>query len=467
MKLMKYMSLAILPLFLACSLEAPSETKTTLNTGDVDFSRYVSLGNSLTAGYQSGALTQKHQEASYPYLIAKQAEVATFQQPYLGYPGIGAYTESGGGILELKYLDNPQTPETVNPDPVIAPVALADYPSFNPALPYASTEIMAYAAPYNNLGVPGALLYDVLNATSSTNCAAGLAGGSNPFFDVILRNPTLGNTTPYQQAKMLQPSFITLWIGNNDVLGYATSGGVSPAAPTDINTFTALYSMTIDSLIATGADVVVANIPDVTSIPFFTTVPGVIIDPAKNQPVEIDGNMVPILGVNPATDLVLITAAEYMKNGYGIPTTLGGNGEPLPDQAFLSASEIAVAQQAVSDFNEAIKTICAAKGVPVVDVNAFLADVKKDGYHYGGFTFTSNLVTGGLFSLDGIHPSNAGHAIIANHFIDTINENFNATVPHVNVLDYMSFTPSNASVNKVDMVSYKATAKLFGASFSE
>ncbi|MCK7523016.1 MAG: hypothetical protein MZV64_37725 [Ignavibacteriales bacterium] len=67
------------------------------------------------------------------------------------------------------------------------------------------------------------------------------------FIDLVLR----GQGTQFAQAKALQPNFITLWIGNNDILGYATSGGVKPAAPTDANTFAFLYSQLADSLAST------------------------------------------------------------------------------------------------------------------------------------------------------------------------------------------------------------------------
>ena len=77
-----------------------------------------------------------------------------------------------------------------------------------------------------------------------------------------------------------------------------------------------------------------------------------------------------------------------------------------------------------------------------MDVNTFMNDVAAHGYEYNGFTFTSKLVTGGLFSFDGVHPSTAGYAIIANLWIDKINERFNASIPYVDVLDYMKDIPA-------------------------
>ncbi len=433
MKTIKYIIFALLSVTLivtGCKLDTPTSTSTPFSTGDADFSKYVAVGNSLTAGYQSGALTQIFQDVSFVNMIAQQAKVETFRQPYMGYPGLGVYMLNGYGILHLKYLDNPETPNTVNPDPVIEPVPLADY-GFNIMDPYISDEVKGWQ--YQNLGIPGATLNQILHETYSI---------SNPYFRFILHSNIMSGTPALQQATEQKPTFITCWAGNNDVLGYATGGG-APASPTDPADFERDYKILIDSLAATGADIVTANIPDVTAIPFFTTIPPVVIDPEKNIPVVDDqGNNVYILGVNPATDLIILSAKTALEQGYGIPASLGGRGEDLPPQYVLDASEIEVAKQAVADFNAIISAICTAKDIPVVDVNTFLNDIAEHGYEYNGFTFTSSLVTGGLFSYDGVHPATAGYAIIANKWIETINDRFNASIPYVDVIQYMNDIPA-------------------------
>ncbi|MCB0281844.1 MAG: SGNH/GDSL hydrolase family protein [Calditrichaeota bacterium] len=421
-------SILIVSLFFVfgCSLDEPGTKVTALSTGNADFSRYVALGNSLTAGYQSGALTEVHQVYSYPAQIAKQAGVAaSFAQPLLGYPGIGTYTTSGAGILELKSLVDSEG--KVNPS--IQPAPYASYPDFNPMSPYSSTEVMTHAAPYNNLGVPGAVTYDLLNATS----AATSASGTNSFFDVILRNanPAFGNTTPVQQAGALMPTFVTCWIGNNDVLGYATSGGVSPSSPTDLTIFTALNTQLFDALVAMNADVVVGNIPNVTAIPFFTTVPYAI-DPGIGTPLPLWIQTASGVRQATANDYILLTAQSVVATGVGF-----AENNPLGSQYVLDADEAAVAQTAIDNFNSAIASLASARSIPVIDFNGFFADVAADGYYVGGLEFTTAMVTGGLFSYDGVHPSDLGYAIVANKFIETINAEFNASIPFVNIVDMM------------------------------
>jgi len=429
MKMILKLSLMFsLAFVLSCQLQEPDDTATTLNTGNADFTHYVSVGNSLTAGYVSGALTEKFQRHSYPMLIATQAGVgATFAQPYLGYPGIGAYAAIGAGTIELVSLE-PLT---------LTPASFATH-SFNPLDPYFSADVKNYAAPYNNLGVPGAVTYDLLYATN----AASSASTTNSFFDIILRNPAFGNTTVLQQAAVLTPTFMTCWIGNNDVLGYATSGGTSPAAPTPGATFNALYTGVITALVATGADIVVANIPDVTSIPYFTTIPFEVEVPGVATPVPVyistgSGNRYAT-----AADLILLPAKSVIGDvsgtygPAGVPVGLHTSA-PLPNSLVLDEAEVTTAKNAVADFNDKIETIAAANNIPVADMNGFLNEVSAEGYEIGGFTFTSSFLTGGLFSLDGVHPAPLGYGLVANKFIEVINAEFDATIPMVNIVDLM------------------------------
>ena len=220
-----------------------------VDSGNANFSRFVTIGNSLTAGYQSSSLYESAQNYSYGKLIADVMGIS-FEQPLIADPGTG-------GRLEIQSIDF----STSSIDIVANP---------NSGVPLNLT----YPAPYNNLGVPGAFVYDILNATNSTNCfTAVFAGVQNPLFDLILRNSSLNIGSQFQQAQALNPTFVTLWIGNNDVLGFATSGGTSPADPTDVAAvFTPLYTLTAGMIATLQADVVVANIPDVSTIPFFTTV---------------------------------------------------------------------------------------------------------------------------------------------------------------------------------------------------
>src|SRR5204862_2268242 len=187
-----------------------------------------SVGASLAAGFESNSLVVTHQNRSVPAFIARQAGVQGFQQPLVSEPGIPP---------ELTLV-------SLVPTPLIAPKSASSGAPTN----------LALARPYNNLAVPGATTVDALTRTTDQ-------GGLH---DLILR----GLGTQVQQAVALHPTAITLWIGNNDVLGAALRGrAVDGVTLTPTATFRAVYGQIVTALKSTGAFIVAANLPDVTTIP--------------------------------------------------------------------------------------------------------------------------------------------------------------------------------------------------------
>jgi lysophospholipase L1-like esterase len=381
-----------------------------VNTGTANFATYVALGDSLTAGFSSGALLEKYQINSYPALIYRQANggsITGFEQPLVSNPGLG----SGGGVLVLRGLF----------PTVIAPTPNVGQP-LNLTLP----------RPYNNLAVPGATLHDLLTKTQSTS-----AGDPT---DLILRHLG-GGTTQLQQALLLHPTFVTLWIGNNDALAAATSGiaieGVTLTPPAQ---FDADYNTVVNAITATGAKMAVANIPDVTSIPFVTTIPRFVFNPKTNQVVLVNGQPVPLIGPNgplQAGDYVLLTASAELAQGKGIPVALGGSGQPLSDTSVLSAAEAAAIKAHVDAYNKTITTVANAKGLALVDANALLGNLATNGIAIGGIEFSSAFLTGGIFGYDGVHPTALGYAYIANQFIDAINTTYGGDIPEVDLYPFI------------------------------
>jgi lysophospholipase L1-like esterase len=352
-----------------------------------NFTTYVSVGDSLAAGFQSNSLVETHQNRSVPALIARQAGVQGFQQPLISEPGIPP---------ELTLV-------SLAPAPLIAPKAATAGAPTN----------LALARPYNNLAVPGATSVDALTRTTD-------AGGLH---DVILR----GMGTQVQQAVALRPTAITLWIGNNDVLGAALRGrAIDGVTLTPIAAFRATYAAIVAALKPTGAFIVAANLPDVTTIPFVTTIRPYLTNPTTGEPVLIGGARVPLIGPSgslPPTALVTIAASTLLAQGIGIPTAAGGTGAPLPDEVVLDPGEVAIIQDHVTANNQAIRDICAAASIPVLDINGLLAELATTGRHVGGITLTNAFLSGGVFSYDGVHPNDIGYAIVANEFIRVINAN--------------------------------------------
>jgi len=298
--------------------------------------------------------------------------------------------------------------------------------------------------PFNNLGIPGAVLYDMMDTTdfSTKSTARG-----NPFFSLILRNKNFGSS-PVAQALALHPTFITVWIGANDVLGYATSGGTvgtegPGTGPTDPNVWAYLYNQMMGALLAgdSTAKFVVANIPDVTAIPFFTTVPdsipnpsvpGKYITPFIVQRHHADGSL-HVEPINAKTDYILLTAIDSLNARVGVPATLGGTGRPLPDQFVLDSLEVAKVEATIQAYNQTIATFetLNSSRVALVDAYTTFNNFAKYGYVAQGVILTDSYISGGFFGLDGVHPTSQGYAYVANIFIQAINLHFGSNIPIV------------------------------------
>ena len=73
----------------------------------------------------------------------------------------------------------------------------------------------------------------------------------------------------------------------------------------------------------------------------------------------------------------------------------------------------------------------------MVDINTIFNQFRAADFTGGtvinGLTFKTTYVFGGLFSLDGVHPSNQAHGIVANEFIKVINTKYGAKIPLVDV----------------------------------
>jgi hypothetical protein len=205
---------AVLFTLTSCKTDFDTDVKDIpVTKGEADFSRYISLGNSLTSGYRDGALYSSGQSESYPSMIAGQMKLAgggAFKQPLM--------PNNVGGFIGIPGFSGKLTLQMVNGSPT--PVESA---------PAAALDIIAAGGPYQNMGVPGArvahLLADGYGNPAGLNPAAPTA---NPYF---VRFASSATTSVVKDALKQDPTFISLWIGNNDVLLYATSGGADPNAP--------------------------------------------------------------------------------------------------------------------------------------------------------------------------------------------------------------------------------------------
>jgi hypothetical protein len=70
------------------------------------------------------------------------------------------------------------------------------------------------------------------------------------------------------------------------------------------------------------------------------------------------------------------------------------------------------------------------------DADAILAELNETGILYGSGGVSSTFAQGGFYSLDGIHPTARGNAVITNEVFKVINAGFDAYIPPVDPSDY-------------------------------
>ena len=376
--------------------------------GSLDLSNYVALGNSLTAGFMDFALYDIGQQNSFPNILGQQFQISgvgggTFNQPDINSANgfNSSFSDLGAGVIAGR------TELSLS---ALAPVATAG------ELP---TLYEGDRTQLNNFGVPGILLSQL------TSPLTGTPGSplENGLYTRFATAP--GTSTILGDAIATNPTFYTLWAGNNDVLIYATSGGAGPVPITDAASFQADMTNVLSQLVATGAEGVVINIPPVLLIPFFRAVPWnpLPLDQASadqlnaayaayngglqlalanmlitqeeadrrtinfaastGSPIVIEdenlsdlsGLGLPNLRLSEATDLLPITTASVLASGVGTST-------PAADQFILTFEEQVEIITAVATFNAiidgVIATINAQAGSTVIakfDIQPLFADI--------------------------------------------------------------------------------------------
>ncbi|MVN21803.1 SGNH/GDSL hydrolase family protein [Mucilaginibacter arboris] len=400
--------------------------------GTADFSRYIAVGNSTSAGYADGGLYLAGQQVAFPNLVAGQMKLAgggNFSSPLFS-----ADQANGSGYLKLTGYNTDGTPQIV---PVTDKLAVRDVIQ----IPLIGTVTLytKYSGDLNNYAVPGINLRDVTNIAY---------GNYNGYYERMLPGNSPTNTTPYLDFVTAKPfTFFTCWLGDNDVLGYATSDGTSALYPlTDKATFTSTYNNVITALTKSGAKGVVVTIPDVTVIPFFhyITVTGLIAAAQKIniafttlyiQALDANGNYVTRAATN--ADLIMLTfnTSQLGATVNGLPLYGLSQANPLLSKEVLDVNEAAKVKDYVNSYNTSIKAAAAANNLPVFDTYALLNQL-VGGITQNGVTINTNFISGGFFSLDGTHFTPRGNAYVADQLINVINTKYGSNLPTLDISTY-------------------------------
>jgi len=425
-----YISLLTILTIYSCKPEI-EEFKGT--SGDADFTRFISFGSSTTSGFADGALYKSGQFYSFPNLLAGQFKFVgggSFLQPTVN-------SEFGflSGKLKMGYKTN-CLGTSLSPIPDIGNLEGVSV-SFTP----------------NNLGIPGMKSFHSLIQGYAT---------LNPYYERFASNTLTSKVI--DEIAVLNPTFFTLWIGDYDIFTYAIEGGASDSITNPLEFQNYLTSI-ITALKANGAKGAIANIPNINDLPFFTTIP-------YNSLIIKDHNLVNLLnfnfhpinillqangldtiafkvGANPfiiedlSSPLPLPYKIRQMKPGELLTLKLStdsiacnywGSQKPIPHKYVLDLNEINQINTAVNSYNQIISNISNVNNLALVDIYKLFKSIKS-GFYIDGIKFSSSFITGGFFSLDGLNPTSRGNAIIANTFIEAINQKFNAKIPKTNIND--------------------------------
>lgn len=449
-------------ILMACTLFVtscePTFDEPTASAGNADFSTYVAIGSSYSSGFADGALSKYGQQTSFPALLAQQMQLA------------------GGGAFNIPLLlgDKGTYPDynTSLPDPftyTLPRFVLVNEADCKGEVGLAPERLdtigdnelnikddnyrdqIANGTVYHHFGIPAMKSHHLARAGYGTEDNYTLNLPFSPYYWRFANDPADPIFLDIQAA---QPTFFTLELGMSDVLAYALDGGIGRRGDRDEDytapqRFRGAIDQMLDSLVAHGAQGVIANVPDVTVFPHFTVIE---FDALELDQVEVDSINLLFPGIDYAyhvgehnpfiieedNEVRALKSTERIVLGIDIDSLkcLGlGKYEPIGDEYILSEEEIENIRTSIEEYNVIINELAAEHNVPVVDLASFMDEI-YDEKPIDGIDYTAEFVSGGFFSLDGLHPTDRGQALIANEFIKVINQHYGAQLPALNPSQY-------------------------------
>jgi hypothetical protein len=420
--------------------------------------RLVGIGDSLTAGEQSDGLLGVNAanpipDSPFPFAFATQengfwallwqqanpqlsvSDPATSPLPLIAAPGVGT-------LLVPNSAGQPTATVAA-----CGPFNLAAY-AFGKAL---TTRLSAAHSPFD-VAIPGQTLHESIYQFQPTGPCNPPPGQTGALAPLLMENayfyPVLGTWGPtitqLQAAASLHGAIDTVWLGSNDLLKAAFSGGL--VGTTDPHEFGADLTRVVRTLQHAGAKVAVSNLVDILGAAFFF--PGATLAQSLAVLLESAGVPAPVakeLGKSYAGQvrrLYGVGPGGYVTlQGVGIIASAVIAGQPLgqgsfvlsPQGDFVTAPLAAKIHGANLAYNAQIASVAHATGATLVDVYSLFVDAEKHGYPVNPPACCTLAFGGGFFSLDGLHPSNTGYAVIANLWIATLDASLGQSIPKVDV----------------------------------
>lgn len=407
--------------------------------GGPNFSRFVGVGDSLTAGFKDGALFADGQSTGFYTRLATSMGTQVVI-PSIAFPGIPTPNAALGQGLLLQIPGTCQVGATT--------FATGQTTGrVDPTMP--ATDV---AIPGQSMGEALTTKWSIdLSNLSTVDSAEDFVLGFPYAFA-----PPPANTprTQIETAIGLQPTFLSIWLGSNDALGAALAATVDDTTLTPVADFRTNADTAFAALAATGAEAVVFNVPDVTVIPNLFSVSEL------SALTGLDAAQIKLLFGVQKDSFVPLSALPTIQ-----AIAMGQQQGPLAPNQILTRKEVKKIRKNVKQYNIKLKALADANGWAFVDVNAILTDIARNGLVVTGVGTITTAYLGGLFGLDGVHPSATGHAVIASAAIDSINAKYGTTLAKPNVASIAAADPqvcmakSAQTATLADLVKYAPAAR--------
>lgn len=408
---------------------------------NVDFTRFVGVGDSLTAGFKDGALFAEGQSGAF-YVHVAESMNTQIVMPLIASPGIPTPNpQTGSGRLI-------QIPGTCQ----VGAFTLATG---------VTTGRLDPTAAATDVAIPGQNLDEALNSKWAID-PANIPGTLDTAEDFVLGFPYVLAPPPFntprsqvETAVGLQPTFLSVWLGSNDALAAALAATVNDQTLTPVSDFNARADQIFAALASTGAEGVVLNVPDVTVIAH-------LFSSADLQALTgLDAAQVNLLFGVSRTSFVPLSALPT------IQAIAGGQATgPLPANLILTKKEIKKIRKNIKKYNKKLETLANANGWAYVDVNAILNDYDKNGVVVPGVGTLTTAYLGGIFSLDGIHPTATGHALVAGTVVDAINAKYGTSLPRPDVAAVAATDPQVCMTGSAKALTLDDVVKYLPAALS-
>lgn len=408
--------------------------------GPLDLSRPAVIGGSFLAGYQDGAICAEGQQHSIPYLFYEMT--SNYGGNKLNIPLLGSNEGIGINLKPWETLFQSKS-------------SLGDRTDCNGVVSLGPVKTLYQETWFNdfeNISTDGLYqCYPYMTTNDMWDVNFGDLNETNPFYRRIASNP--GFSSAAQDLIDAKPTFVTIWLGTEDIYNFAMSGGYeSSITPTSV--FRTNLTKLLDSLQAIGTKGVIATIPSIDHFPFFNLIPYNGANVSQADADELNG-LYQLSGMNHIefnegangfityddsapngirqmvqNERLLLTAPlDSMKCYlYGLLV------EYVADRYVLDLDEISEIHAATISYNNVMKELADIYDFALFDSDSFFDNVQS-GIQWNGVDIDLEFVSGGFLSLDGINPHQKGHELLTNEIIKSVNNYYYSKIPTINCFD--------------------------------